>query len=91
MFPSERGTYTPRDDLLRRNLQNKLAKVGLGCLSGKARQLYECYRTWAGGAGESAVSGTLFGRRLMGRGFAKEHRRHGTVHAGIALLAQGGG
>lgn len=79
MFPSERGTYTPRDDLLRRNLQNKLGKVGLGCLSGRARQLCGCYRTWAGGAGEHAVSGTLFGRSLMGRGFAKEPRRYGTA------------
>jgi putative DNA primase/helicase len=60
------------------------------CLSGKARQLYECYRVWAEGAGENAVSETLFGRRLKDRGFAKEHRRYGTVYAGIALRAQGG-
>jgi putative DNA primase/helicase len=58
--------------------------------SGKARQLYECYRTWAEGAGENAISETLFGRRLKDRGFAKEHRRYGTVYAGIALRAQGG-
>ncbi len=58
--------------------------------SGKARQLYECYRTWAEGAGENAITETLFGRRLKDRGFAKEHRRHGTVYAGIALRAQGG-
>jgi putative DNA primase/helicase len=59
-------------------------------LSGKARQLYECYRAWAEGAGENAISETLFGRRLKDRGFAKEHRRYGTVYAGIALRAQGG-
>lgn len=58
--------------------------------SGKARQLYECYRAWAEGAGENAISETLFGRRLKDRGFAKEHRRHGTVYAGIALRAQAG-
>jgi P4 family phage/plasmid primase-like protien len=58
--------------------------------SGKARQLYECYRAWAEGAGENAISETLFGRRLKDRGFAKEHRRYGTVYAGIALRAQGG-
>jgi len=58
--------------------------------SGKARQLYECYRSWAEGAGENAISETLFGRRLKDRGFAKEHRRYGTVYAGIALRAQGG-
>jgi putative DNA primase/helicase len=58
--------------------------------SGKARQLYECYRTWAEGAGENAITETLFGRRLKDRGFAKEHRRHGTVYAGIALRAQDG-
>jgi putative DNA primase/helicase len=56
--------------------------------SGKARQLYECYRTWAEGAGENAITETLFGRRLKDRGFAKEHRRYGTVYAGIALRAQ---
>jgi putative DNA primase/helicase len=58
--------------------------------SGKARQLYECYRAWAEGAGENAITETLFGRRLRDRGFAKEHRRHGTVYASIALRAQGG-
>ncbi|MCC7235424.1 MAG: hypothetical protein IT163_08980 [Bryobacterales bacterium] len=58
--------------------------------SGKARQLYECYRTWAEGAGENTITETLFGRRLKDRGFAKEHRRHGTVYAGIALRVQGG-
>jgi putative DNA primase/helicase len=58
--------------------------------SGKARQLYECYRAWAEGAGENAISETLFGRRLKDRGFAKEHRRYGTVYAGIALRAQAG-
>ena len=58
--------------------------------SGKARQLYECYRTWAEGAGENTITETLFGRRLKDRGFGKEHRRHGTVYAGIALRAQGG-
>jgi putative DNA primase/helicase len=57
--------------------------------SGKARQLYECYRAWAEGAGENAITETLFGRRLKDRGFAKEHRRYGTVYAGIALRAQG--
>jgi putative DNA primase/helicase len=58
--------------------------------SGKARQLYERYRAWAEGAGENAITETLFGRRLKDRGFAKEHRRYGTVYVGIALLAQGG-
>jgi phage/plasmid-associated DNA primase len=47
--------------------------------------LYECYRQWAEGAGESAVSETLFGKRLKDRDFSKEHRRHGTVYAGIAM------
>lgn len=58
--------------------------------SGKARQLYECYRTWAEGAGERGISETLFGRRLKDRGFAKEHRRYGTVYVGIALRVQEG-
>jgi hypothetical protein len=30
VFPSERGTFFARDNFLRRNLKNKLAKVGLG-------------------------------------------------------------
>lgn len=57
--------------------------------SGKARQLYECYRTWAEGAGENTITETLFGRRLKDQGFAKEHRRHGTAYAFIALRVQG--
>ena len=30
MFPSERGTFLSRDNFLRRNIQNKLEKIGLG-------------------------------------------------------------
>jgi len=56
-------------------------------LGGKARPLYECYRQWAEGAGENAITETLFGRRLKDRGFLKEHRRYGTVYTGIALRA----
>ncbi len=55
------------------------------CLSGKARPLYEAYRTWAEGAGEHAVTETLFGRRLKDRGFEKQHGRFGSVYAGIGL------
>jgi hypothetical protein len=40
---------------------------------------------WAEGAGEHAVTETLFGTRLRDRGHAKEHRRYGTVYAGIGL------
>jgi putative DNA primase/helicase len=53
--------------------------------SGRARPLYLSYRQWAEGAGENAISETLFGRRLKDRGFSKEHRRYGTVYNGIAL------
>lgn len=41
-----------------------------------------CYRAWAEGAAENAITETLSGRRLKDRGFAKQHRRHGTVCAG---------
>lgn len=58
--------------------------------SGKARPLYECYRQWAEGAGENAISETLFGKRLKDRGFSKEHRRHGTVYVGIAMRLNDG-
>jgi integrase len=30
VFPSERGTFLSRDNFLRRNIQNKLEKIGLG-------------------------------------------------------------
>ena len=56
-------------------------------LGGKARPLYECYRQWAEGAGENAITETLFGRRLKDKGFSKEHRRYGTVYTGVALRA----
>jgi putative DNA primase/helicase len=59
-------------------------------LSTKARPLYKRYREWAEGAGESAISETLFGKRLKDRGFSKEHRHCGTVYLGIAKrLADG--
>jgi putative DNA primase/helicase len=59
--------------------------------SAKARPLYEAYRAWAEGAGEHAVTETLFGTRLRDRGYAKEHRRHGTVYSGIGLRASNDG
>jgi putative DNA primase/helicase len=59
--------------------------------SGRARPLYECYRQWAEGAGENAITETLFGRRLKDKGFSKEHRRYGTVYSGIALRAEESG
>jgi putative DNA primase/helicase len=55
------------------------------CVSAKARPLYEAYRTWADGAGEHAVTETLFGRRLKDRGFEKQHGRLGSVYGGIGL------
>jgi hypothetical protein len=33
VFPSGRGTYHSRDNLLRRNLQGRLESVGLGCVN----------------------------------------------------------
>jgi putative DNA primase/helicase len=53
--------------------------------SGRARPLYLAYRQWAEGAGENAISETMFGKRLRDRGFSKEHRRHGTSYNGIAV------
>ena len=61
------------------------------CASAKARPLYEAYRAWAEGAGEHAVTETLFGTRLRDRGYAKEHRRYGTVYSGIGLRASNDG
>ena len=60
-------------------------------VSAKARSLYEAYRTWAEGAGEHAVTETLFGTRLRDRSYAKEHRRYGAVYAGIGLRASNDG
>jgi putative DNA primase/helicase len=56
-------------------------------VSGKARPLYMCYREWAEGAGETAVTETMFGRRLKAREFAKVDRKYGAVYIGIALRA----
>jgi len=56
-------------------------------VSGKARPLYLCYREWAEGAGETAITETMFGRRLKAREFAKVDRKYGAVYVGIALRA----
>jgi putative DNA primase/helicase len=55
--------------------------------SGKARPLYMCYREWAEGAGEAAITETKFGKRLKIRGFTKVDRNYGAVYIGIALRA----
>jgi putative DNA primase/helicase len=55
--------------------------------SGKARPLYMCYREWAEGAGEAAITETMFGKRLKIRGFTKVDRNYGAVYIGIALRA----
>jgi putative DNA primase/helicase len=57
--------------------------------SGLARPLYLRYRQWAVGGGESAITETLFGRRLKDRGFSKGHGCHGVVYTGITLRATG--
>lgn len=56
-------------------------------LGGRARALYTAYRSWAEDAGESAVTETMFGRRLRSRGFEKVDRKYGAVYTGIALRA----
>jgi putative DNA primase/helicase len=58
--------------------------------SGKARQLYMCYREWATEAGETPITETLFGRRLTARGFSKVDRKYGAVYIGIAGRATEG-
>ena len=57
--------------------------------SSRARPLYLCYREWAEGAGETAATETMFGRRLTARGFSKEDRRYGMVYIGIAVRPSG--
>jgi putative DNA primase/helicase len=59
-------------------------------VSGKARPLYMCYREWAEGAGETAITETMFGRRLKAREFSKVDRKYGAVYIGIALRATEG-
>jgi hypothetical protein len=49
-----------------------------------------CYREWAEGAGETAITETMFGRRLKIRGFSKVDRKYGAVYVGIALRATEG-
>ena len=60
-----------------------------GSFSNRARPLYLCYREWAEGAGEPAITETMFGKRLKGRGFAKDDRSYGAVYLGIALRVTG--
>ncbi len=62
-----------------------------GSFSNRARPLYLCYREWAEGAGEPAITETMFGKRLKGRGFAKDDRNYGAVYLGIALRVTGNG
>lgn len=57
--------------------------------SNRARPLYKCYHEWAEGAGEPAITETMFGKRLRGRGFAKDDRNYGAVYLGIALRVTG--
>jgi putative DNA primase/helicase len=59
--------------------------VVVDCVSARARPLYEAYRMWAEGAGEHAITETLFGTRLRDRGYEKDHGRYGAVYAGIGL------
>ena len=41
----------------------------------------------AEGAGEAAITETMFGKRLKIRGFTKVDRNYGAVYIGIALRA----
>ena len=60
-----------------------------GSFSNRARPLYLCYREWAEGAGEPAITETMFGKRLKSRGFEKDDRSYGAVYLGIGLRVTG--
>jgi len=52
----------------------------------KASDLYVSYKTWCEDNGERAMSGTLFGRKLVERGFDKYQKRAGTFYIGVGIV-----
>lgn len=78
-----------------RNESDQLGRfIDERCITGdgfqaRARALYLEYKKWADGAGETVLTETAFGRRLVERGFAKE-KRGSVVYEGIGLNADAG-
>jgi putative DNA primase/helicase len=53
--------------------------------SARARPLYPEFCKWAEGTG--AMSETAFGRRMVEKGFAKQHTDRGNIYLGLAPLS----
>lgn len=54
----------------------------------RAGELYKKYGDWCMVNGETPVSSTMFGRRLVERGLDKYHDRGGWVYLGIGILEE---
>jgi len=52
----------------------------------KARPLYQAFTKWA--EGTTGMSETAFGRRMVEKGYRKEHTNTGTEYIGIGLIDQ---
>lgn len=51
----------------------------------RSRQLYDRYKAWAEGAGETVITETMFGRRMKTRGFVKKETNIGDEYCWIGI------
>ena len=53
--------------------------------TGRAKNLFAAFKSWADETGEQIVTATAFGRRLTQRGFLKDKDERGICYSGIGL------
>jgi len=82
---SATNAYQAESDTLSSFIKECLVMVDVA--ETKASDLYGSYNTWCEDNGERAMSGTLFGRKLVERGFDKYQKRTGTFYIGVGIVS----
>jgi len=55
------------------------------CVSGRARKLYDAFKSWAEQSNESVCTETAFCRKLLERGYKKRIKNYGSVYEGLGV------
>ncbi len=83
----KQATHAYRDE------QDELADFFLECClfeanqSVKARDLYITYQLWSNLKGETTLTETAFGRKVLAHGYQRERNKSGNVYRGLGLIA----
>lgn len=80
--------YRAESDVIGRFIEERCVRGDYA--EAKARELYRAFCKWAEATGEKPLTETTFGRRMIERGFEREHTRDGKKYMGLGLLSGDG-